>query len=80
MTVAELIDVLKKFDQNLPVLTPGFDESGFECIDVWVRRMAEYSAGRSRKSSDTYIDVFSDDRSLAGQTFDALIIDYKMDL
>lgn len=32
MTVEELIEKLKQFDQSLPVVTPGFDESGIEDI------------------------------------------------
>ena len=39
MTVKELIKKLQGFDQNLRVVTPGFDESNLEDIETvqWVR-------------------------------------------
>ncbi len=48
MTVAELIEKLKALPQDLPVVTPGFDESGFvEVADPEVLEVRHLAGPRS---------------------------------
>ena len=64
MTVRELIDNLNGFDQNLRVVTPGFDESNLEDVDtvqlirvVFHDEKQKFHGGRHKESQDGILAV-----------------------
>lgn len=75
MTVAELIAKLQTFDQALPVVCGGFDESGFDLLDtmnvVELVPIAKKSHGPDYEEQDSlhYSDV------VTGEPFSALYLD-----
>jgi len=63
MTVKDLIEKLKTFDQNLRVVTPGFDESDLEDVEtiqlvsvVFHDEKEKFHGGR-HKESESGVDA-----------------------
>jgi hypothetical protein len=59
MKLKELIEKLKGFDQNLRVVTPGFDECGLEDVEiaelvnvVFHDEKEKFHGGRHKESED----------------------------
>lgn len=63
MTVAELIEKLRAFDQNLRVVTPGLDESGYEDIGDPVEEslMEEVSLAFAHRQTFTRLATDADE-------------------
>ena len=60
MIIKELIEKLKTFDQNLRVVTPGFDESDLEDVEtvqlvsvVFHDEKEKFHGGRHKESEDS---------------------------
>lgn len=80
MTVAELIEKLRQLDQDLPVMTPGFEEGGVEPVaEPKVVKIAMYRLTELAEPM-LYADFFSHDRvDEIGQPWDAVVIDFDQE-
>lgn len=79
MNVRELIERLNGFDHDLPVMTPGFDESGFSDIaDPVIKKMALYRSEHTVWRVP-YVSLFSENciGRMDGEPFDAVILDFS---
>ena len=77
ITVGELIEILRGFDPALPVLTPGFDEGGFDDIDaphkVTVVPIEKTSHGSAYEDPETLRPRW--DRQ-TGEPFEGVVISF----
>lgn len=78
ITVGELIEKLRAFDPALPVVTPGFDESGFNHIgepeSITIRQ-----SGRPGQHSGEFekSDAFGLNLRWEGEPFEAVVVDFE---
>lgn len=77
MTVGELIEQLKTFDEDLIVLTGGFEEFGFECVIApKIVRVVPVEKRFYGPSFEEERRVF-DAKRVKGRPADAVVIDFQ---
>lgn len=77
MTVEELIEALRRFEPSTRVVIAGFDESGYD--DPKPPRIIKIVQIATEASHSGRYDQIEDARTIIGEPFDAVLIDFSVE-